>query len=278
LYPEPDRPAVEAALAGAGVEATTVAWDDPGVDWSRFDVAVIRSTWDWVDRPAAYLAWAEATARATALWNPVEAIAWNVDKRYLQALQARGVPVVPTDWLTEDGQWNPPSYEFVVKPAVSAGARETARYPPGDAGAGEHVRRLLGLGHTVMVQPYLAGVDVEGEVKLVFIDGAFSHAVRIGTQLPLGAGVLDRPWERPLPVEPATPTAAQLDCAHQVLAAVDAEVGAPLLYARVDLVPGPAGEPVLAEVELIDPILFLRDAERAADRLVAAIERLNGTF
>jgi hypothetical protein len=258
---------VEAALAGAGLDATTVAWDDPDVDWRRVDLAVVRSTWDWVYQPAAYLAWAQATARATTLWNPAGAIAWNIDKRYLQALQAGGVPVVPTDWVTEERQWATPTHEFVVKPAVSAGARETARYPAGDQGAGDHVRRLLDLGHTVMVQPYLAGVDVDGEVKLVFIDRAYSHAVRFGTLLPLGAGVLDRPWERPIPVEPAVPTAEQLALAHRVLAAIDF----PLLYARVDLVPGNAGEPLLAEVEVIDPILFLGHAGPAAGRLAAAI-------
>jgi hypothetical protein len=274
LYPDPDQPLIDAALAGAGVDATTVAWDDPDVDWRGFDLAVIRSTWDWVDQPAAYLAWARTTAGATSLWNRAEAIAWNIDKRYLRALQARGILVVPTEWVVDASQWSAPDHEFVVKPSVSAGARETARYSAGAEESGEHVGRLLALGQTVMVQPYLAGVDVEGEVKLMFIDGGFSHAVRIGTQLPLGAGVLDRAWERPIPVEPATPSATQVNAAHRVLAAVEAEVGTPLLYARVDIVPGPAGEPLLAEVELIDPILFLGQSEPAAGRLAAAIKRL----
>jgi hypothetical protein len=62
-----------------------------------------------------------------------------------------------------------------------------------------------------------------------------------------------------------------------VLAAVDAEVGAPLLYARVDLVTSPAGDHLLAEVELIDPILFLRHAPESAGRLAEAIRARAGS-
>ena len=35
-----------------------------------------------------------------------------------------------------------------------------------------------------------------------------------------------------------------------------------LLYARVDLIPGPDGEPLLIELELTEPSLFLRQRRR----------------
>ncbi len=272
IYPDRDWPFLETALGDAGVDASLIAWDATGVDWAAFDLAVIRSTWDSVDRPDEYLAWARRTARVTELVNPLAAVEWNLDKTYLRRLQERGVAVVPTQWVSSAAGWTPPAYEFVVKPSISGGGRQTARYAPDEVEvATAHVDRLLLAGRTVMVQPYLAGVESEGEVKLVFVGGDLSHAVRAGALLEAGAGVLERPWERPVSTERVAPSPIQLRTARAVLAAVDAEVGAPLLYSRVDLVAAADGEPLLAEVELIDPSLFLRLAPEAAASLVAAI-------
>jgi len=172
IYPDDDWPLLDGALARLDIEATLVSWDNTCVDWARFDLAVIRSTWDSVDRPAEYLSWARATARATTLLNPFTAIEWNLDKTYLQKLEARDVPIVPTRWVSDETQWSPPSQEFVVKPSISAGGRQTARYRPDEAPAADgHVRHLLACGQTVMVQDYVASVDKEGEAKLVFIGG-----------------------------------------------------------------------------------------------------------
>ncbi len=272
LYPDPDRPLLVAAIEAAGADAAPVSWDDEDVDWRRFDLTVIRSTWDSVDRPQEYLGWARAASRSTTVMNPVAAIEWNIDKGYLRALRSRGIAVAPTQWVVEEGPWEPPEYEFVVKPATSGGGRETARYHPDDAhAAAAHVRRLLGAGRTVMVQPYIGSVDTDGEAKLVFIEGEFSHAVRVGPLLVAGEGVPERPWEKAVPMDSMTPTSAQLDAAYDVLAAVSAELRLTLLYARVDLVTAQTGQPLLAEVELIDPSLLLRLDPPSAGRLAAAI-------
>lgn len=250
----------------------STSWDHEDLDWQRFDLVVTNSTWDSVDRPQEFLAWARRTARATTLMNPLPAIEWNVDKTYLHALASRGVPIVPTEWVVDAERWALPPYEFVVKPSISAGGRQTARYQPEELPeAVAHVRRLVQQGQTVMVQPYLASVDSEGETKLVFIEGDFSHAVRVGPVLAAGEGVIERLWEKTVPMEVVAPTAAQLDTARDVLAAVHAEVPGALLYARVDLVTGDKGEPLLGEVELVDPSLLLRFADPAAGRLAAAI-------
>lgn len=272
LYPDPDWPLLSAALVGAGADALSISWDHEELDWQRFDLVVTNSTWDSVDRPQEFLAWARRTAQATTLMNPLQAIEWNIDKTYLHALSTRGIPIVPTEWVVDAERWAPPPHEFVVKPSISAGGRQTARYSPEEVSAAvAHVRRLVDQGQTVMVQPYIASVDSEGEMKLVFIEGDFSHAVRIGPLLAAGDGVIERLWEKPVPMEAAAPTAAQLGTARDVLAAVQAEVPEALLYARVDLVTGDTGEPHLGEVELVDPSLLLRFASPAAGRLAAAI-------
>lgn len=272
LYPDADWPFLRAAMERAGIDAVPVSWDDERVDWARFDVVLISSTWDSVDRPEEYLAWVRATAQVATLLNPAPVVEWSLDKAYLLALEGRGVPVVPTRWVRHRSEWAAPEEEFVVKPSISAGGRETARYRPDEVHAAEeHVARLLGLGQTVMVQPYMAGVDGERETKLVYLDGVFSHAVRISPLLAPGTGVQPRPWERPFTVEPTTPGRAQEAVAREVLAAVSAEVGVPPLYARVDLIPSPAGEPLLGEVELVDPSLFLRVVPDGAVRMADAI-------
>jgi hypothetical protein len=272
LYPDADWPALSAALAEAGADAVCVSWDHGDVDWRRFDLVVIRSTWDSVDRPQEYLEWARRITGSTSLMNPLPAIEWNIDKTYLRALESRGIPVVPTEWVVDAERWEPPPYEFVVKPSISAGGRQTARYRPDEAPtAAAHIRRLVGCGQTVMIQPYVASVDTEGETKLVFIDGEFSHAVRVGPLLEAGEGELHRPWEKFVPVEAMSPTAEQLGAAADVVAAVEAAVAQPLPYVRVDSVTAPTGQTLLTEVELIDPVLFLRFAPPAALRLAGAI-------
>lgn len=271
-YPDPDWPLLSAALVAAGADAMSISWDCEDFDWPGCDLVVINSTWDSVDRPQEYLRWARRTAQATALMNPFGAIEWNIDKTYLQTLALRGIPIVPTEWVVDAERWTPPPAEFVVKPSISAGGRETARYQPEEATlALAHVRRLCDCGQTVMIQPYISSVDTEGEAKLVFIEGDFSHAVRVGAQLGAGEGVIDRRWERFVPMEAMVPTAAQLGAARDILAAVEAEMDQRLLYARVDLIRAPTGEPLLGEVELVDPSLLLRFAAPAAGRMAEAI-------
>jgi hypothetical protein len=275
LYPDADRPFLLAALARAGLDATAVSWDDESIDWSRFAAAVISSTWDSVDRPGEYLAWAGAVSAVTTLLNPNALLQWSMDKSYLRALERRGIAVVPTQWVQPGTEWAPPSQEFVIKPSISAGGRETARYRLGEADAAEaeaHVARLLARGQTVMVQPYVAGVEGTGERKLVYLDGAFSHAVRVGPQLVAGSGVIPKPWKGLPPVELAPAGAAPEAVGRQVLDAVTAEVGVRPVYARVDLVPAPDGQLWLGEVELIDPTLYWRLAPAAAaDRMAEAV-------
>lgn len=94
-----DLPVLVRALREAGAEAVAVPWDDPGTDWSGFDLVVIRSTWDYSWRAGEFVAWAQKCAAVTRLANPAQVVRWNTDKRYLGDLAAAGVPVVPTRYL-----------------------------------------------------------------------------------------------------------------------------------------------------------------------------------
>jgi hypothetical protein len=165
----------------------------------------------------------------------------------------------------------------VIKPAVSAGSKDTGRYDLSDPDhrrlAVEHVTRLQAAGRLTMVQPYLAAVDTLGETAMLFVGGpdglVFSHAIRKGPML-TGPDLGVEGLYREETITARTPTDAEQVLARQVLAAVPGGADR-LLYARVDLIPGPDGSPVLVEVELTEPSLFLGYAEGAADRLADAI-------
>ncbi|MCV2491195.1 hypothetical protein OF117_17745 [Geodermatophilus sp. YIM 151500] len=268
-----DEPLLLAALAEAGVAAAVADWADPRVDWAAAGAVVVHSTWDYAPRRDDFLAWARAVEAATALFNPADVLTWNTDKRYLTELAAAGLPVVPTAWSGTPATLDAAlavGEDVVVKPAVSAGARDTARFRPGQrTAARDFAAAVLAGGRVVMVQPYLERLDDEGETGLVYVDGAFSHAFRKDALLaggPLGEGLFAAET-----ITARTPTAAQREVGDRVLAAVAARTGAPPLYARVDLVPGPDGGPVLLELELTEPSLFLTTDDGAAARVAAAL-------
>lgn len=246
------------ALRDRGADARPAVWDDPGVDWSAADLVVVRSTWDYVPRREEFLAWGERVAAATALENPPALLRWSTDKAYLEDLRAAGLPVVPSAVLAPgDGDEHPfLDREHVVKPTVSAGSKDTLRL---GAQEGErsraHVRALHAGGRTALVQPYLAGVDEDGETAVVVLDGRVHHAVRKGPLLRRSADVVDGLFA-PEEITAREPSAAEVDVARRALDVVRARTGAVPLYARVDLLPSPDG-PQLLELELAEPSLFL---------------------
>lgn len=260
------------ALAEQGIRAEPAVWDDPAVDWDAYDLVVVRSTWDYIDHRDEYLAWAGSVPR---LANPAGVLRWNTDKRYLHELAQAGVPVVPTEWLepgdeialTGDG-------EYVIKPAVSAGSRDTGRFDLSDPGQRElavkHTRDLLDGGATAMAQPYLDAVDTSGETAVLFLAGRFSHAIRKAPLLTGPDTAVDGLF-RAEEIAPRQPSRAELETAEAALAAVPAELRSDVLYARIDLIPNAEGRPVLLELELTEPSLFLAHEARAASRFAAAI-------
>lgn len=279
-----DLPPLRQALTDLGVPVEIVNWDDPDVDWSRFEQAVLRSTWDYAERLPEFLAWADHVATLTRLRNAPPVVRWNTDKHYLSELAALGVATVPSVFaepgadaegaLTAFRQaW--PSREYVIKPTVGAGSRDAARYQDGQqATAVAHIQRLLAAGRSVLMQPYLDRVDAAGETALLYFAGTFSHAIRKGPLLQPHAG----PTELLFAVEDirrrdATP--AERDVGAQVLAAL-AKVPAlqglmPLPYARVDLLLDDHGQPCLLELELTEPSTFLEHDPAAARRFAEAL-------
>ena len=68
------------------------------------------------------------------------------------------------------------------------------------------------------------------------------------------------------------PEPAERELADRAMAWLTDRLG-PLAYARVDLLDGPDGAPVILELELTEPCLYLPSAAGAAERLAAVLTR-----
>ena len=277
-----DGPALLRALSELDIDAEPAVWTDEGVDWATYDLVVVRSTWDYAPRRDEFVAWARRVEAVTRLANPADVLEWNTDKVYLRTLAEAGLPVVPTDWLEPGDTFAPPAQgDYVVKPSVSAGSKDTDRFRAGehDELAAGLVRSIQASGRTVMVQPYLHELDVAGETALLFIGDEYSHAIRKAPLLHAPVMGEEAGHYRPETITAREPSPVERDAAERVLdalASVAPRGRQDLVYSRVDLVPGPDGEPVVLELELTEPSMFLvddgADGRTAGPRMAAAIE------
>ena len=259
------------ALIAAGTNAERVDWDDTTVDWSRYSIALLRSTWDYTQRLPEFLAWAERTAEITRLLNPLDVVRWNTDKHYLHDLAAAGVPVVPSFFI-EPGQSAdalPNHAEFVVKPAVGSGSRDAQRYVRSErAAAITHAQRLLDANRSVLVQPYLEAVDRHGESALLYFSGTYSHSIRKGPLLKRGEAAT-RALFASEHISARNADADERALAEQTLAAIP--FMQPLLYARIDMIRDSDNRPCILELELTEPSLYFAFGADSVQRFAAAI-------
>ena len=267
---DPDNASLLEALRKRGARAVPVVWDDPRFDWSPIQICVVRATYDYVLHRERFLNWAEAVSTQTLLLNCAETLRWNSHKRYLLELEQRGAPVVPSlligrnervdlKRLMEERGWS----RLVVKPAVSASGRETFLVESDDSSSAQaRLDRLLER-EDLLLQPFMPGVQTEGEISIVYIDGHYSHAVRLKPR----AGDFRVQAEFGGTKRRVSPRTAELLVADHVLEAGPADA----LYARIDLVTDGAGEIRLGELELVEPCLHLRLCPDAAVRLADAI-------
>jgi glutathione synthase/RimK-type ligase-like ATP-grasp enzyme len=274
---DPDDRLLSQALIELGARVSANVWNDASVDWSSANVCVIRSTWDYHKHPGEFDRWIKTVSATTCLLNPAHVIQWNSHKFYLRDLERRGIPIVPTVWITRgevvdlrallsQAGWA----KAVIKPAYGASADGIFRIGPDDfeGGRGQSQFRQLLEDQDVLVQPYLSTIAEHLERALVFIDGEYSHAV---TKLPFmhaNSDLAQRSFEPPgtsgeIPVQA---TAKEIELAIHALR--EAPVGH--VYARVDLVQD-ADTMRVMEVELIEPTLYLFAHPPAARRLALAI-------
>jgi glutathione synthase/RimK-type ligase-like ATP-grasp enzyme len=264
---------LSAALQERGLTTVRVDWADPAFDWRSARAALFRSTWDYFHRVPEFRAWLARIAGLTRLINPAATVAWNLDKRYLLDLQRAGVAIPETVVLLQGAQVDLPRLldergwpEAVIKPVVSGAARATSRVRRTSAAADQPALDQCLRAEAMLVQPFVEGVLEQGEVSVMVIDGAATHAVRkvakpgdFRVQDDHGGTVHEHAASAE---ELAFATRAVASCGHEQL------------YARVDMARDAAGSLRLMELELIEPELFFRFQPNAADRLAEAVARV----
>jgi hypothetical protein len=263
--PDPDEGVLQEALRRAGLAATLAAWDDPGVDWSGFDLAVLRSCWDYHHRPEAFAAWVDRAAGLTRFLNPAPVVRWNLHKGYLKDLQAAGVAIVPTAFVGRGAEPDVPGLlrargwdDVVIKPCVSAGSARTRRFAADSLPqAGAFLRSITHTGDA-MIQPFIPSVTDGGERSAVWIHGRATHAI-------IKHARFEGQHER---VSEALPV---LEAERALLHAAAPLMGEGCLYARLDTMRDRDGSLLVSELELIEPSLFLLQSPEALTAFVQGV-------
>ena len=253
-----------------GHEAEPVAWNDPAVDWDRFDLALIRSTWDYLDEREQFLkVLSHVEASTCRLFNPLGAVHWNIDKHYMFDLKTWGVPIIPTLAASnlEDDQLQRmlseyKSKEIILKPTVGLGGSHSQRVPLHELKATLEKLESAHPGQEFLVQPYIDEVVTEGEWSFVYFNRRLSHVL----------------LKKPAPgeyrvqgiyggtIETMEPSTEDIRQAEQIMEKIPFDV----LYARLDFVRA-GGRLSIMEVELIEPIFSFNLVPASISRLVQAV-------
>jgi glutathione synthase/RimK-type ligase-like ATP-grasp enzyme len=268
---DPDDQLLQAALARRGWLAQALVWDDARVDWTDAGVCVLRSTWDYHRKFEKFSAWLKHVADVTTLLNPLELVLWNTRKTYLHELTRAGLPVITTRYVSADQRaqlsglleemgWQ----EAIIKPSIGLATSGVKRIERNAASISEgeaHLDLLLATSEA-MVQEFMPSVHDYGERSLIFIDGRFSHCVRKAAFQKLAcAGHAGETV--------AEAAGDEIAIAQHILNYLKVIP----LYARVDLVRDRKAQPVLMELELVEPSLFLKTCPEAAEPFADAIVR-----
>ncbi len=266
---DPDDRILLQELRKRGLTVSTAVWNDPLVDWAAARLCMMRSTWDYHYRYDEFVEWIRRVASVTVVRNDPSLLVWNAHKSYLSALERLGVPVVPTLWVrrgesralgevSEARGWR----NLVLKPARGVASHNVTLVRGDLAAQAIGQARLDAMLQTedVLIQPYLDAVASYGERALIFLRGCYSHAI------------VKKPFDRVLAITEGPPsvgaTCEEVDAASRAIAAVPGEP----LYARVDLLNDDEGQPLVSEVELIEPGLYLGAHEPASRAFADAIE------
>ena len=267
--------ALHQAAAKREVQIDEVIWDDPAINWGLYAAALVGTTWDYPQKRDRFFKTLADIDAQTALLNPLALMQWNLDKVYLADLANKGVPSIPTIWAdVADAEAIIPAFdalqadEIVIKPRIGANAWRQARLK-----CGEVLPAPQDLPpETCFIQPFLPGIAKYGEISMLYYDGQLSHAVRkVPTQgdyrVQSGYGGRE--------------VAHHADALERTVAqAAIAALPQLPLYARVDLVRNAQNQPVIMEVELIEPYHYPEQGEGFAapllDGLLARATRGGG--
>ncbi|MDQ3200112.1 MAG: hypothetical protein M3Q46_13190 [Verrucomicrobiota bacterium] len=266
-----------APLAALGWRVDAIPWQQPHVEWHTYHAIVIRSPWDYIGHPDAFLdVLGEIERSGTPLFNGLELVRWNLRKTYLRDPAERGVPIVPTIFRERLHPGELPELmaeigtpEVVLKPVVGANASGAFRLDTTAARRRAAEVSAYYADRALMAQPFLTAITTEGEYSLFYFNGQHSHTI---LKLPKTSDFRVQEEHGGL-IRSTEPETALREAGDVALRAI----GEVPLYARADFVrANNASSYWLIELELIEPSLYLRMDPGAPGRFASALhERLS---
>lgn len=276
-----DMPLITDAFKDTDVQAEIQFWDNSNIDWSQYDLVILRSPWTYMEKIQSFVEFCQLIERDSILLNPLSAIKWNSDKNYLKQLESQGVPIVPTEIIYSTDQVNTTlitiknsgwdAKEVVIKPTIGAYSSGVVRLPIDQIdNINRHVDYLLGLKKGVIIQPYLNTIEEHGETNMIYFNNIYSHAIKKEALLS-NLGVTKTP-DMDLR-SPKVASDEEKALAHKILNLVGSnlELSQPLLYARLDFIEDKDSRPLLLELEITEPSLSLPLFPRSTKTLVQSI-------
>lgn len=273
-FEDPEVLLLQKSLQQLGFQTDIHIWNSQNVDWKKYDLVVIRSTWDYYTHFEQFLKWLKTVSQETKILNPLPVMMWNLDKKkYLSELQAKGVNIIPSVFVEKSdrdevskclSKWE----TIVIKPTVGAWSNMVERFSKLDA-ALQHLQMVIQKCGSAIIQPYCKEIE-KGELSLVFIEDKFSHGLR---KIP-AKGEFRSQHDGGIggSMEAYKPTESEIQFGKQVLKVV-AEIfkDTSLLYARVDYLVCD-GKCSLMELELVEPYLYPEFEKGMVDLMAKCIQ------
>lgn len=260
-------------LADRGWLAEEISWRNRQVDWDQFDVAIIRSPWDYQQDPETFFEVLKEIDRSSAvLENNLDLVEWNLDKTYLRELEEQGIEIVPSLWRNsfDQREWNDfftdlSADEIIIKPTISAGAENTYRIFK-DNGK-QYIEQLASTfsNRSFIIQPFMPNIVREGEFSIFYFGDTYSHTI-LKTPKKDDFRVQEEHGGRLKKVEPEEQLLAIGD---QILELIDPDP----LYTRIDLVRTDSNTFALMELELIEPSLYFNMDPESPERFARIFDR-----
>jgi len=260
------------AMAALGWQSEAVPWRDPSIDWNDYDAVYICTPWDYPQHADEFMRVLETINDSSArLVNQLSLVHWSLSKTYLRDLEDKGAAIVPSVWfddidVAQIPQWfeTLDSDKLVIKPDIGGNATDTfVLRNPLSAELRDRLSQTFQR-RPFLVQPFIANIQTEGEYSLFFFSGEYSHAIRKTPK----SGDFRVQEEHGADIRSVQPMQDLIETAQQVLALVEPQP----VYVRADFVRDADDDYLLMELELIEPSLYLRTDEGAAERFAAAFD------
>ncbi|UJP64532.1 ATP-grasp domain-containing protein [Mongoliitalea daihaiensis] len=248
-------------------------WSDNSVNWKQYDALLLKSPWDYFDYFEDFKGWCQNIQDlGIPVWNDLNTVLWNSDKKYLLDIKKAGLGIVSTTWIAKGSmtvlediiQASDEQQQFVIKPAISGGSKNTLKFHVSEWGAIQSQISEWIQQEAYLLQPFVPEIAEIGEYSYIFFNGEFSHAL----VKKASAGEFRVQHFFGGTIHPFEPSLEELT---QIKTYVDT-FAQDTLYARVDGV-WRAGEFLLMELELIEPYLFLFTHPKALENYKSALQK-----